>query len=92
MEAFFVMVLPFEVVTSGGSFLEDKPNINHDTAQLRSTTASYNRVTKCKVLECVAVRSIFVSRPCTTDSKVILHDVNFCFIFPRSFLFMLHCI
>lgn len=63
MEAYSVMVLPFEVVTSEGSFLEAKPNINYDTAQLRSTTASYSRVTKCKVPECVAVRSILVSRP-----------------------------
>jgi len=28
MEAFSVMVLPFEVVTSEGSLLETKPNIN----------------------------------------------------------------
>jgi hypothetical protein len=35
MVAFSVVVLPFEVVTSEGSLLETKPNINYDTAQLR---------------------------------------------------------
>jgi hypothetical protein len=37
MEAFSVMVLPFDVVTSEGSLFEtnNKPNINYDTAQLR---------------------------------------------------------
>jgi hypothetical protein len=34
MEAFSVMVLPFELVTSEGSLFEAKPNINYGTAQL----------------------------------------------------------
>jgi hypothetical protein len=35
IEAFSVIVLPFEVVKSEGSLLESKPNTNYDIAQLR---------------------------------------------------------